>query len=176
MPHLQNISHLQFNLIQTIFSLNEIIFSIEKRKRLILRSLERILVLPQILNPVQLFRSLLIRLVDLDRKRLQLGPILNSANNVFEVLEQAFLVLIGRLGLEQRDGLDLALQNEKAVVFEVDAAPDQQFRDGFVLHKTLVDVVLGAVVLVGDALDRERRVGHHLARVAHFVEEDFDAA
>ena len=154
-------------LVVQVLGLDELVLQAQVAERLVLRSLEAALVPLQVLHAVGLLRPDLVGLVDVGRHLLEHRLVANRADDVLEVLEEALVVgvLGGRLGLEERDGLDLALQDEEAVVIEVDAALAQQRADLFVLDAPLVDVVVGGVVLAGGARHRELRARDDFERL-----------
>ena len=57
------------------------------------------------------------------------------------------------------------LEDEEAVVVQVDALALQQLCDLAKVALAVIDVVVGAVVAVRCAGDRELRAGHHLKRL-----------
>lgn len=78
-----------------------------------------------------------------------------GADYVFEVLEQAALVGRQRFRFHHRNGFDLALQNEEAIVVEIDAVRLEQLADLFEVDAPVVDGVERRVVLERGARDEE---------------------
>mmetsp|Transcript_96610 Transcript_96610/g.207268 ORF Transcript_96610/g.207268 Transcript_96610/m.207268 type:complete len:245 (+) Transcript_96610:3239-3973(+) len=83
-----------------------------------------------------------------------------GADDVLQVLKQSIFVGPLCLGLHQRDLLNLTLQDQEAIVLEVDASLAQQLGDLCEVTHLVVDVVLRRVVAEG-------LTAHHQDRPLH---------
>mmetsp|Transcript_75887 Transcript_75887/g.199864 ORF Transcript_75887/g.199864 Transcript_75887/m.199864 type:complete len:431 (+) Transcript_75887:2868-4160(+) len=112
------------------------------------------------LGDAQAVQLLLPRLGELLDDTLHLGDGLDQAvgaNDVFQILEQAVLMLRQGLWLHQGDLLDLTLQDQEAVVLKVHASLAEQAVDLCEVAGLAVEIVLRLVVLEGLAGDGEQR-------------------
>lgn len=67
--------------------------------------------------------------------------------------------------LHKGDLLHLALQDEEAVVVEIDAALAEKGRNVAGVARLVVDEVFAGVVLVGHTADHHARFGHHFIAI-----------
>ena len=143
--------------------------------------LQALLLLLDGLDAVELLLPLLGQRLDLGRGLLGVVEELVGADDVLQILEEAVVVLGLALGGHHGDHLDLALQDEEAVVVEVDALGVQVL--GHVLEGAVlpVELVAGRVVPAGDAGDDDLAAGDDVvvlvgvAGVDDLVEVDRDA-
>lgn len=95
------------------------------------------------LDSVRLLNPLLIALFDHSLERLYLLHVLVRPDDVLEVLEQTRLVLVLSLGPHERDLLDFTLEDQEAIVVQVDAFGLEQRDDSLVVADDVVEEVLG---------------------------------
>ena len=93
------------------------------------------------------------------------------ADDVLEVLEQAVLVRRRRLRLHHRDLLHLALQDQEAVVVEVDAALAEQLGHIGEVARLAVDHVLGRVVAASLARHLQAATRDHVVAAVLAVDD-----
>mmetsp|Transcript_9903 Transcript_9903/g.32676 ORF Transcript_9903/g.32676 Transcript_9903/m.32676 type:complete len:247 (-) Transcript_9903:343-1083(-) len=138
--------------------------------RLLLRARQSLALLLRRLESLQLLRARVA--FDLQRRSLLRNRfnVLVRPDNVLQILQQTVLVLRRCLWLHHRDLLDFALQNEEAIVVQVDAAEPQQLADLGERRLFAVDVVRRGVGLERRARDDDLGPRHLCERVAFAVD------
>ncbi len=158
--------------------------------RLTLLVLQRVLLALDDLQPVQLLALLLGQRVKLHERLVDWRLVLRGADDVFEVLEEAVLVLGRRLGFRLCDRLDFALdyscknakmetiiagktylENEEPLVIQIDPSILKQCSDLREVARLVVDSVLARVALVRVARDDELGVRHHFKHICTGLRE-----
>lgn len=95
---------------------------------------------------IHLLATLLIKPLDFHGGVLDRLLVFGGANDVLKILKKTVLMLVLSLGLHERDGFDLALEDEETVVVEVDPLCLEQSNDLLAAAVGAVDRVLGGVV------------------------------
>lgn len=117
-PRVKGCSHL----VKDAAIARELVLGAHVADRLVLCAKQRVLLALNRLEPIEHRAALLGERVDGGEEDIDGLDVPVRANQVLEVLQQALLVRRLRLGLHHGNLLDLALQNQEAVVVEVDAA------------------------------------------------------
>ena len=94
------------------------------------------------LDAVSLLDSLLVALLDVLCQLVYFFDVLVAADDIFQVFQEASLILGQSFRLHQGDLLDFALQDEESVVVQVNTFLAQQFSDDLVVLWRVIDVVL----------------------------------
>lgn len=89
--------------------------------RLLLPRHQRVLLLLNMAQAIELGLPILIQLLQLNGRLVNGFLVAGSTDDILKVLKEAVLG-IGAFGLHLGDGLDFALEDEEAVVVEIDAS------------------------------------------------------